>query len=72
MAIANELIIFLCILAAGFVVLIGFAIIRHFPRGESSNDGFLQEAGQGQSSYMREVRLRNQDQLAATYGRRYH
>lgn len=49
----------------------GFAIIRHFQFQErtSGQDAYLEATGQNQESYMREVRMRNQEQMAASYGR---
>lgn len=62
----------LCVIAAGFVVLVGYATLRHYhgsnePRS-SYNDVALMENGQSQDEYMRDVRLRNQEDMARRHG----
>lgn len=70
MPIPKGVIIFLCVLAAGFVVLVGYAALRHYQGGEprQSYDVALMENGQSQEEYMREVRLRNQEDIARRHG----
>lgn len=69
--IPRGVIIFLCVLAAGFVVLVGYAALRHCQGGEPRQDYrdlALMENGQSQDEYMREVRLRNQQDIATRHG----
>lgn len=69
--IPRGVIIFLCVLAAGFVVLVGYAALRHYQGGEprqSYADTALMENGQSQEEYMRDVRLRNQEDMARRHG----
>lgn len=64
-------IIFLCVLAAGFIVLVGYAALRHYQGGETTRQPYdvaLMENGQTQEDYMRDVRRRNQEAIAARYG----
>lgn len=64
-------IIFLCVLAAGFVVLVGYAALRHYQGGEpreAYRDVALMENGQSQEEYMRDVRMRNQEDMARRHG----
>jgi hypothetical protein len=69
--IPRGVIIFLCVLAAGFVVLVGYATLRHYQGGEprsSAYDVALMENGQSQDEYMRDVRLRNREDMARRHG----
>lgn len=69
--IPRGVIIFLCVLAAGFIVLVGYAALRHY-HGEEPRSDYrdlaLMENGQSQDEYMRDVRLRNQQDIAARHG----
>lgn len=70
-SIPRGVIIFLCVLAAGFAVLVGYAALRHYHGGEprqSYSDVALMENGQSQEEYMRDVRLRNREDMARRYG----
>ena len=63
----NSVIVLIAIVGAGGVVLLGFAFTNHWVKRspesfEAMNNQFSQE------QYMREVRLRNQDLIAAQYG----
>jgi len=70
MAIGKGLVIFLCVLGAGFVVLIGYATLRHYQSSDSrrNHENVLLENGQNQDEYMRAVRLRNQEDIARAHG----
>ena len=60
-----SLVIFLCILAAAAVVVIGFAVIHRYQSQYRTDDELpTTEPGMSQAEYMRNVRLRNQDVLA--------
>lgn len=69
-AIPRGAIILLCVLAAGFVVLVGYATLRHYQGGEPRRayDVAMLENGQSQEDYMRSVRLRNQEDIARRHG----
>lgn len=70
-AIPKGVIIFLCVVAAGFVVLVGYATLRHYQGGEPTSHAYdvaLMENGQTQEEYMRDVRRRNQEAIALRYG----
>lgn len=67
-----SLVIFLCILSAAGGVLIGFAILDRYQRQSRPNDESLAvERGQSQVEYKRDVRLRNQENLARMSGSVY-
>lgn len=68
--IPRGVVIFLCVLAAGFVVMVGYATLRHYQGGEprQAYDMALTENGQTQEEYMRSVRLRNQEDMARRHG----
>lgn len=71
MPIPKGVIIFLCVLAAGAVVLVGYAALRHYQGGEPRqpyDDMAFTENGQSQEEYMRNVRLRNQEDIARHHG----
>jgi hypothetical protein len=65
-AMAPALIVFLCILGAGFAVCIGFAIFRFY--GDSGNSDFWQKRNPEQDAYMREIRERNWHRLSRITG----
>lgn len=58
------------IAAAGFVVLVAWAIHSNYTRTQSQGhlDNQAMSGEQPQEVYMREVRQRYQDQLAGVYG----
>ncbi|RMZ12680.1 hypothetical protein D0862_02564 [Hortaea werneckii] len=64
--VSQSLIVFCCICGAGVLVFIGWAVSHRFvPPAEAKEPA----AGDfNQAQYMREVRLRHQDQLAAVMG----
>ncbi|KAF1914693.1 hypothetical protein BDU57DRAFT_301596 [Ampelomyces quisqualis] len=65
-AMPPPLIVFLCILGAGFAVCIGFAIFRFY--GDSGNSDIWQKRRPDQDAYMREVRERNWYRLSGITG----
>ncbi|CZT23819.1 uncharacterized protein RCC_09533 [Ramularia collo-cygni] len=62
-------IVLLVLLGAGFAVLSAYAIGRHFfpPAAEQTTIG-QDENGMTQTQYQRQIRIRTQEQLQATYG----
>lgn len=68
MGISDGLVIFLVILGAGAAVIVGYASMRFFCQDgpKESTNGIGSEFNQAQ--YMRDVRLRNQENLAGDYG----
>lgn len=67
MGISDGVVILLVILGAGASVIVGYAIFRFFGQDgpkESTNVG----SEFNQAQYMRDVRLRNQEDLAGMYG----
>lgn len=58
MALAQELVIFLCILAAAVSVTLGYAVYRLFAKAAFVDDTFIIPSD-AQKAYMREVRDRN-------------
>lgn len=69
--ISDQLIVLCCIIGAGVLVFMGWAVTHRFYQQESRPivEGLGQEFSQAQ--YMREVRLRNHDQIASMNGGRY-
>lgn len=68
MGISDGLVIFLVILGAGAAVIVGYATMRFFCQDspKESTDGI--GSGFNQAAYMRDVRSRNQENLASDYG----
>jgi hypothetical protein len=70
-SIPNQAIIVLCLVGAGALVLICYAVGRHF-YGQHEPQTNLEVAtahdGMSQLQYMRLVRTRNHDDLSRTYG----
>ena len=67
--VSYSLVIFLSILAAGVAVLLGFATIRFYQDREGDEEqGRHLEPSQDQAMYMREVRARNQMDIARMTG----
>jgi hypothetical protein len=71
MALNGMLVTFIVIVAAGFGVLMGFAITQYFfssnPVRGFRNDVEGQQGQQDQVAYMVQVRTRNKEDLFATY-----
>ena len=69
MSVPNEVIVLLVILGAGGAVLLGWAITNHYqnPHGARDLSG-LGNGEQSQAQYMRELRLRQQDNIAHSLG----
>ena len=66
---AFSAVIFLCILAAAVVVLLGFAYFHHYQqKSEEPMTLPMVERAHDQDSYMREVRIRNQQNIASYTG----
>ncbi|KAF7195864.1 hypothetical protein HII31_02744 [Pseudocercospora fuligena] len=68
----NAQVVVVCVIVgAGAAVLIGYATTRYFFSNTSSSDGPTDEFNQ--AAYMREVRLRNVEQIGAMngYGHRH-
>jgi hypothetical protein len=75
MALNGMLVTFIVIVAAGFGVLMGFAITQYFfsstPTRGFRNDVEGQQGQQDQMAYMVQVRTRNKEDLFANYGPGY-
>lgn len=68
----SQVVVLVVIIAAGAAVLIGYATTRYFvgrvPDGDTEGPG----SDFNQANYMREVRLRNSEQLAGINGYKPH
>ncbi|KAI7216007.1 hypothetical protein KC333_g5091 [Hortaea werneckii] len=64
--VSHSLIVFCCICGAGVAVFIGWAVSHRFVQPPVAKEPAAGDFNQAQ--YMREVRLRHQDQLAAVMG----
>ncbi|KAI7236014.1 hypothetical protein KC330_g3969 [Hortaea werneckii] len=64
--VSHTLITFCCICGAGVAVFIGWAVSHRFVQPPEAKEPAAGDFNQAQ--YMREVRLRHQDQLAAVMG----
>lgn len=75
MALNGMLVTFIVIVAAGFGVLMGFAITQYFFAANSPrsfrDDVEGQQGQQNQMAYMVQVRTRNREDLFAKYGPGY-
>ena len=61
--------VFICIVAVAFGVLLAWAAFRFLTPADDNNN--FHEVSSDQAVYMREVRMRNRDQIAAMTGRSY-
>ncbi|KAI7549271.1 hypothetical protein KC331_g3899 [Hortaea werneckii] len=64
--VSHSLIVFCCICGAGVLVFIGWAVSHRFVQPPEAKEPAAGDFNQAQ--YMREVRLRHQDRLAAVMG----
>ncbi|KAI7468547.1 hypothetical protein KC351_g13581 [Hortaea werneckii] len=64
--VSHSLIVFCCICGAGVAVFIGWAVSHRFVKPAEAKEPAAGDFNQAQ--YMREVRLRHQDQLAGIMG----
>jgi hypothetical protein len=78
-AISDSAIIVLCIVAAGVVVLVGWAVTHRIRAGENGDDErafYAAESGgtgsQSQFQHMRETRERYKEEIMARFGHRQH
>ena len=72
MGISNSAVVVICIVGAAAVLFIGYASTHlFFSREASRSSGDVEAIANGeltQAQYMREVRLRNQETIAVSYG----
>lgn len=64
----NQVIVLIVVVAAGASVLCGYAVTRFFFSDPPRQNGVDANGEFSQAAYMREVRLRNQDNVAAVMG----
>lgn len=77
-SISDSAIIVLCIVAAGVVVLVGWAVTHRIRAGDNGDDERVFYAaesgtgGQSQFQHMRETRERYKEEIMARFGHRQH